>query len=286
MAKVHVRKNLILFSLLVCGIVVLLLMSVCSSLAVRRYSLKSKKLLHGVSILAVTDLHSTVYGRDQSDLLHDIEMVHPDIIVLVGDIVDDKRPVEGAMEFLKAIGRRYPCFYVTGNHEFWSGQADEIKDSIRSLGITVLEGNCKIAKAQGQRIQICGIDDPDGFEEESFFGTEISPGWDQELESCEKQLDNGIYSVLLSHRPERVSYYVQSGFDLVIAGHAHGGQVRIPGLLNGLYAPNQGLFPKYAGGLYQLGKTQMVVSRGLAKSLIPRIFNPPELVLINLLPEE
>ncbi|HHY43702.1 MAG TPA: metallophosphoesterase [Coprothermobacter sp.] len=280
MAKV--RKKLILSSLLVCGIVVLLVVSTWEGLVIRRYTLNSKKLTNPVRLLVLTDLHSTMYGKNQSILLAKIRELKPDLVLLVGDIVDDKRPMEGALQLLQALGSEYPCFYVTGNHEFWSGKAYEIKDSIRSFGITVLEGNCKTVEVQGQRIQICGVDDPDGFEEESFFRTEISPGWDQELEKCEAQLDAGAYSILLSHRPERVQYYAQIGFDLVVAGHAHGGQIRIPGLLNGLYAPNQGLFPKYGGGSYDLGGSTMIVSRGLSKSILPRVFNPPEIVVVDL----
>jgi len=95
-----------------------------------------------------------------------------------------------------------------------------------------------------------------------------------------------VYSILLSHRPERVEAYHSSGFDLVVAGHAHGGQVRIPGILNGLYAPNQGFYPKYADGRYALGETLMIVGRGLSRSGLPRVFNPPELVIIDVEPAD
>ncbi|MPN11952.1 hypothetical protein SDC9_159261 [bioreactor metagenome] len=136
----------------------------------------------------------------------------------------------------------------------------------------------------GQKLSICGVDDPDGFDpvyaEASAFSS-----WQDELESCQKTTNPSIYSILLSHRPELIEEYTNSGFDLVLAGHAHGGQIRIPGVLNGLYAPDQGFFPKYAGGQYQLGETTMIVSCGLSlKKGIPRIFNPPELVVIDLEP--
>ena len=93
-----------------------------------------------------------------------------------------------------------------------------------------------------------------------------------------------MVSVLLSHRPELTELYRGSGFDLVVSGHAHGGQVRVPLLLNGLYAPNQGFFPQYAGGLYDLDGTALAVSRGLSISRLPRVFNPPEAVVIDLVP--
>jgi len=276
-----IRKERIPLLISVVVLVIFLVGVFWDGLVVRRYTLDSRKLTNPVRLLVLTDLHSTMYGKNQSILLAKIGELKPDVVLLVGDIVDDKRPMEGALQLLQALGSEYPCFYVTGNHEFWSGKADEIKDTIRSFGITVLEGNCKTVEVGEQKIQICGVDDPDGFEEEKFFGTEISPGWDQELEKCEAQLDAGAYSILLSHRPERVQYFAQSGFDLVVSGHAHGGQIRIPGLLNGLYAPNQGLFPKYAGGSYDLGGSTMIVSRGLSKSVLPRVFNPPEIVVVD-----
>ena len=243
-------------------------------LAVRTYQVRTTKLSEPIRVVLLTDLHSTVHGRDQSSLIAKIEEQQPDVILLAGDIVDDKKPVRGAELLLSAIGHNYPCFYVTGNHEFYTRRADEIKDYIRSFGVTVLEGTGESLSVNGQEILICGVDDPRG-----------SPGWREQLEDCEALVDGERFSILLSHRPERVEDYAASGFDLVAAGHAHGGQVRIPGLLNGLLTPNQGLFPKYAGGLYDLGGTELVVSRGLSLNLLlPRVFNPPEVVAVEILP--
>ena len=112
--------------------------------------------------------------------------------------------------------------------------------------------------------------------------------WREQLEAVTAAQDGAHVSVLLTHRPERVEDYTGRGFDLVLAGHAHGGQWRLPGLINGLIAPNQGLFPRYAGGRYALdGDTTMIVSRGLAResTRIPRLFNRPELVVVDILPE-
>ncbi len=280
------KKKFISYVVLILALVALLTVALWKGLVVRSYVISSKKLTNPVRLLILSDLHSSMYGKNQSLLLAKIRELKPDLVFLVGDIVDDKRPQEGALQLLEAIAPEYPCFYVTGNHEFWSGRADNIKNMIRSYGIEVLEGDCKTVTVGGQRIQVCGVDDPDGFEQENFFGQEISSGWDEQFESCKNQLNADTFSILLSHRPERVSYYAGSDFDLVVSGHAHGGQIRIPGLLNGLYAPNQGFLPKYAGGIYDLDSSRMIVSRGLAKSSIPRIFNPPEIVLISLEPGE
>lgn len=111
-------------------------------------------------------------------------------------------------------------------------------------------------------------------------------GWLEQFRACQALTGDSRYTVLLSHRPERTECYRDSGFDLVVSGHAHGGQVRLPGMINGLFAPHQGAFPDYAGGLYALGSTTLVVSRGLCRNLLPRVFNPPELVALDLLPAE
>ncbi|MBR4319366.1 MAG: metallophosphoesterase, partial [Oscillospiraceae bacterium] len=107
---------------------------------------------------------------------------------------------------------------------------------------------------------------------------------EQQLKLLNETAQNGNYTILLSHRPELFPLYENCQFDLVLSGHAHGGQWRIPYLLNGLYAPNQGLFPEYAGGKYQSGQVTMLVSRGLAResTKLPRFYNRPELVVIDL----
>jgi predicted MPP superfamily phosphohydrolase len=145
----------------------------------------------------------------------------------------------------------------------------------------------------GQCIDLCGVEDPDVYrircdkkadprgykrakkEKLDVFG--------RQLEAVKAQT-TGHFTVLLSHRPEEFDRYVACGFDLVLCGHAHGGQWRIPGVLNGLFAPDQGIFPRYAGGRYDRDGTTMIVSRGLAResTLVPRIFNPPELVIVTI----
>ena len=107
------------------------------------------------------------------------------------------------------------------------------------------------------------------------------------LESVAWASTNQDFTLLVSHRPERIEDYAKYPFDLVLAGHAHGGQWCLPFLINGVYAPNQGVFPKYAGGMYARGDMHMIVSRGLAResTRIPRFYNRPELVVVDILPQ-
>lgn len=253
-------------------------------LTVRVYDQTTDKIVSPIRIAVLTDLHDTTYGKSQKNLIAAIQNQNPDLILLVGDIADDKKLHDATEQLLSVIGTVYPCFYVSGNHEFWSGEADVIKKMIRSYGVTVLEGDTFIVPIGDQKVRICGVDDPDGFD--SRYRTNHTKGdsLQEQLHACKAEIGDDTYSILLSHRPELTEVYRNSGFNLVVTGHSHGGQIRIPGILNGLYAPNQGFFPKYAGGRYELNETVMIVSRGLSKARIPRVFNPPELVMVNLIP--
>lgn len=253
-----------------------------TGLAVRTYTLETAKLDQPVRLLLLTDLHSTVHGRDQQALIDLVRAQAPDAILLAGDIADDEVPHRGTELLLEAVAGEYPCFNVTGNHEFWAEDTEEILEMFRRYDVTVLVGTWSDLTVRGQTIRIFGVDDPEGFE--AAPGEAVPAGWLEQWETCRAGLEEGTFSVLLSHRPELTELYRGSGFDLVVSGHAHGGQVRVPLLLNGLYAPNQGFFPRYAGGLYDLDGTALAVSRGLSISRLPRVFNPPEAVVIDLIP--
>lgn len=253
-------------------------------LAVRTYTEKTDKVKDTVRLMVIADLHSTLYGSEQSRLADAVCKQAPDALLFVGDIADDKVPHDGTKQLFARVGRKYPCFYVAGNHEFRSGKVEDIKEMIRAYGVTVLAGNTEALEVRGQKIRLCGVDDPVVSKTAPPLESRMEDMWTAQFNACSREVKDGCYSVLLTHRPERVGNYRGSGFDLVVAGHAHGGQVRIPGILNGLFAPNQGLFPKYAGGRYELAGTVLIVSRGLCKNWRPRVFNPPELVVVNIEP--
>ena len=249
------------------------------SLTTRLYEVRSEKVREPVRLVLLTDLHSCAYGAGQRKLLDAVEAQHPDLVLLGGDIVDDDPSLdeENAWTVVRALAERYPTFYVTGNHEFWGGRPEELKRRMEAYGATVLEGACETVIFQGQPLGICGVDDPAVGEE----------SWEVQLDRAAAEADPDYFNILLTHRPERVDRYEGRGFDLILAGHTHGGQWRIPGLLNGLLAPNQGFFPQYAGGGYQIGESALIISRGLAResTRIPRLFDPPEVVVVDVLPE-
>lgn len=250
-----------------------------TSLTVQIYTVESGKVEAPVRLALLTDLHSCDYGEGQRELLDAVEEQDPDLVLLGGDIVDDgpEMPEERALATVEALAERWPTYYVTGNHEYRTGRAEEIKELLAGRGAVVLEGTCTLVTVGEQTLQICGVDDP-------AVGAAV---WQSQLEDVTVALEGDVCSILISHRPERVADYTGRGFDLVLSGHAHGGQWRIPLLGVGLIAPNQGLFPRYAGGTYDLEGTTLVVSRGLAResTRIPRLYNPPEVVVVDLVPE-
>lgn len=246
-------------------------------LTVNHVTVESDKIETPIRLALVTDLHSTFYGEGQEKLLAVLEKEQPQAILLAGDIADDEVPHAGTEALLAAIGEKYPCYYVSGNHEYWSGEFEKIEEMIASYGVTVLHGEGQWLELEGESIWIAGVDDPDGFVKKEQ--------WEEQLGTVMAEREEqaaDAFSILLSHRPEKTAQYESSGFDLVTAGHAHGGQIRIPWIMNGLFAPNQGWLPKYAGGVYDLGETTMVVSRGLCRNSLPRIWNPPEVVIIEI----
>ena len=238
----------------------------------------------GFRIAHVSDLHNTEFGEKNAALLQMLSECQTDIIVITGDLIDAQHTdIKVAISFAQESVKIAPTYYVTGNHEASSSQYDTLKTGLKDAGVTVLEDEIVYLERNGEAIALLGLDDPNFTIKGDMFG-EVPAMVGTKLKKMLEQ-DNG-YSVLLSHRPELFETYVTCGVDLVLSGHAHGGQFRLP-FVGGLVAPNQGLFPRYDAGLYTDGNTNMVVSRGLGNSIIPiRFNNRPEIVLIELTAEE
>lgn len=269
-------------ALLLCAVGVTIAGLQCS-LTVRQYTVKSDKIGEGkrLRIVMLSDLHSYSYGTDQSLLVNKVAKQQPNIILLCGDIVDDKKPVSGAQLLLQQITQIALCYYVSGNHEYWSEDADAIFDMMVSYGIRVLHNESETITVDGEQYTICGVDDP------AANGQRVRRSYGESKDYLEalrrfESLPDDTFNILLAHRPEYIQEYAQYPFDLTLCGHAHGGQWRIPHLMNGLIAPNQGFFPEYAGGLYACGDMTAIVGRGLVRDWKPRLFNPPEVVVVDI----
>ncbi|HEY5586061.1 MAG TPA: metallophosphoesterase [Ruminiclostridium sp.] len=271
------------FSILICMsiFIIFLFGAFYNGLVVKKYIINSDKLDvdDSVRIVLITDLHSHIYGKNQIKLVSLIKKQKPDIIALVGDIADDESPIVGTEQFLTGIKGVAPTYYVSGNHEFWSKDIKNIKDTIRKYDVVILENSYEQIKINNSNIIIGGVDDPDivEFEKPDF-------DWRGEMYNAFLELQyKPSFKILLAHRPELIESYKENSFDLVLSGHSHGGQVRLPFILNGLFAPNQGWFPKYAGGEYKYDSLTHIVSRGISYNpRLPRVFNPPEVVVIDI----
>ena len=251
----------------------------CRSISTETYKIKTPLLekQSSIKIVLISDLHNTIFGENQSILIDMIKNINPDFIVLAGDIFDHITPMTGTQLLLSGIYNIAPIYYVTGNHEYLSLNIQKIQEELISYGVIILSDNYMKVEVNNNEIIIAGIEDP-------FIYYYDVPDYNQNdsMEEAFRDLDNmPLFKILIAHRPEMIENYKRYSFDLVLSGHTHGGQVRIPYILNGLYAPDQGIFPKYAGGMYRHGNLTHIISRGLSINPgLPRIFNPPELVVI------
>ena len=242
------------------------------------YTITSQKIAGaGLKVVQLSDLHSKEFGENQYRLVNKVKAVEPDIITFTGDLIDQKRYDENAvLSLMNELVAIAPTYYVTGNHEYWSGRFQQLEQELKAANIKILHNQKEELHLNGSRLIIAGVDDPavSGEEAEVTVASEL----DKALQGVSKQ----DFILLLSHRPELFSLYEKRDIDLVLSGHAHGGQVRIP-FVGGLAAPDQGFFPKYTAGIYEKDGTTMIVNRGLGNSIIPqRVFNTPEIVEINI----
>lgn len=255
-----------------------------TALMVSSFTLESDRVptvFSGFRIAQISDLHNAEFGEGNTKLLRRLEENAPDIIVITGDLIDSRRPkIETALHFVREAVKLAPVYYVSGNHEARLPSYGVLRSGLKKAGATVLENEAVPLAQSGGEITLIGLSDP------KFVKWKNATNADNAAilhPALEKLLPPDYsYSVVLSHRPEQFETYAACGADLVLTGHAHGGQFRLP-LIGGLFAPNQGFFPKYDSGLYTEGKTNMIVSRGLGPSVIPvRIHNRPELVITEL----
>lgn len=229
----------------------------------------------GAKIVQVTDLHDATFGEGQERLIKAVRKAEPDVIFLTGDLIDSNRyDLEASLVFVDAIVEVADVYYVLGNHEVATNRIGEITEALTLRGVHVLRNETAEWERGGETVQLAGIDDP-------LMGNTISSETFTENAVAEAALADR-FTLLLAHRPEVLSVYAEAGIDVVFSGHAHGGQIRIPGV-GGLIAPGQGWLPEMTKGIYEEGGTQLVLSSGLGNSVFPlRIFNVPEIVAVTL----
>ena len=279
------KKKKFIFPAVVAIVLVALVIGIAwgnTALELNTYTISSSKLpqsFDGYRIAHVSDLHNTEMGKDNEKLLAMLRDAAPDMIAITGDLVDSRNTdIEVALQFVREAVKIAPCYYVTGNHEARISEYDELKEAMEAAGVTVLKDAQTEISLTGEFITLIGVNDP-SYQTDYLFG-DSETVMNTKLEDL--HTGNDGFTLLLSHRPELFDTYVDQDVDLVLSGHAHGGQFRLP-FFGGLVAPNQGFFPEYDAGIYTEGNTNMLVSRGIGNSILPfRINNRPEVILIEL----
>lgn len=278
------HKKAIYVSVLICAIIAISLWLAWgnTALMITEVPIVSEKIpenFSGYRIAQISDLHNAQFGKDNANLLEKLRSCNPDIIVLTGDLVDSyQTDIAVSIAFAQKAAEIAPVYYVTGNHESRISQYNALLEGLSGSGVTILQNASVTLEKAGEQITLLGVQDP-SFQTDYLFGDAQSV-----MDSVLSQMmaDTQGYTILLSHRPELFDIYAENGVDLVLTGHAHGGQFRLP-FVGGLIAPGQGFFPEYDAGVFTSNHTSMVVSRGIGNSILPlRINNRPEIVVVEL----
>lgn len=246
--------------------------------------------LDGYRIVQISDLHNAKFGKNNQKLVDRIRECAPDMIVLTGDLVDSNHTnVDRAVQFVDEIVKICPVYYVTGNHEYWldTYEYEKLMDGLASAGVVILDNQVVEISRGDAKFRLVGLDDKslaDGTLEALLSDESIRNNQAEQKEEIADNEDSGEkeLTVVLAHEPQYLARYAGTGVDLVLSGHAHGGQFRLP-FVGGIVAPDQGFLPEYTAGEYYMNGTEMIVSRGLGNSVIPvRLFNYPEIVCVDL----
>ena len=227
----------------------------------------------GYRIAVISDLHGKEFGEGNEKLLDYVRDLDPDCIAVVGDLLHEAAQLDMVPAVARGLAAVAPTYYVTGNHEWAAGVAPELEELLVSCGVHVLSNEYVMLEQGGDRIALLGAEDANGYADQLTVA---------DLAQEVRAREGAVYTILLSHRNNHYEQYAAAGIDLTLAGHAHGGLIRLPGT-DGLIGPKRELWPAYTAGLYDLDYGQMVVSRGLGNQFpCFRLFNRPDVPLIIL----
>ena len=273
------RRIVIPVLLVLAALVAALLLLSKYGLSVTRLSLEFDDLprgFDGFKIVQLSDLHGSEFGRDNARLIKAVADEEPDLIALTGDFLDEGKAGQElpALEALvKELVKLAPVYFVSGNHDWASGAAPELFETLGAAGVNCLRNDFVYLERGGDVLVLGGVDDPNGpadMETPDEFAARL------------RSEAPGAFTLLLAHRAYWAERYPELDVDLILCGHTHGGIVRLP-FLGGVAGTNFALFPEYDAGLFETGAYKLYISRGLGNSVpLPRFLNTPELVSITL----
>lgn len=245
-------------------------------LEISRYEVKSQKLpesFDGFKIVQLSDLHGAEFGEDGMELVEKVKELEPDIIALTGDFVTDEGDLAAVEKLAARLTELCPVYFVSGNHEFGSGLAVKVRNILERAGVKYLSNEYLTISRGEDGILLGGVEDP------LAYADMLSP---DELAQKMNDAAPDAFKILLGHRNYWMTEYPELPVNLIFCGHAHGGLIRIPGV-GGLIGTDRRLFPDFDAGQFNNGRYTLIVSRGLGNSVsIPRVFNRPEIVCVEL----
>lgn len=228
----------------------------------------------GLRIVELADLHGRVFGRGSSRLLAAVRRAEPDLICIDGDLFDEHTDLAMLPPLLRGLCAIAPVYYVTGNHEWRVPGLRGILAQMRACGVTVLQDDWRVLRRGEDALIVAGTDDPCGPAERKTPAELIA--------DIRAEAGDAAFLLLLTHRNDQLPQWSALGVQAVLAGHCHGGVVRLP-FVGGLFGTDRRLFPAWDAGLYRQGETALYVSRGLGYTNVHfRLFNRPEVAVIVL----
>lgn len=228
----------------------------------------------GLRIVELADLHGRVFGRGSRRLLAAVRRAEPDLICIDGDLFDERTDLAMLPPLLRGLCAIAPVYYVTGNHEWRVPGLRGILAQMRACGVTVLQDDWRVLRRGEDALVLAGTDDPCGPAERKTPAELIA--------DIRAEAGEAAFLLLLTHRNDQLPQWSALGVQAVLAGHCHGGVVRLP-FVGGLFGTDRRLFPAWDAGLYRQGETALYVSRGLGYTNVHfRLFNRPEVAVIVL----
>ncbi|AGL00787.1 metallophosphoesterase [Desulfoscipio gibsoniae] len=239
---------------------------------VNRVTVNSEKIPPGakINILQISDFHNWQPNDHHQNLLREIRQLNPDLIVITGDFIDRKTDnLNNVYSLVEELVQINPyTFFVCGNHEWANKNKKSFLSGLSNRGVRVINNEHAVWFNNQLTINICGVDDP-------------SKGR-ADLDKAINGINTELFTLLLAHAPAIIEKEAITRADLVLCGHTHGGQIRLP-FVGAIIAPGQGLFPTYDKGIYNIDRnTTLYIDSGLGTGVLPiRFLNRSQISFIT-----
>lgn len=281
---------ILLLAAIICLMIVLYVLIQISRncLKIKKYTVVDKNLpkaFDGLKIAHITDVHSKIFGENNTKVIEYVEKINPDIVIMSGDIIHEREPdIDGFISMYEPIYKKYPVYYSIGNHErkLWNSykKYKEYLDKLTKIGVhVIINGNEKYYK-NNEYIVINALKFRENMQPKKLT-KEREEKYIKYMKNKLGTIDESRYNILITHDPENFKMYDKLGVNMIFSGHVHGGLVRLGKLC--FLSPRKRFFPKYSYGINRGQKAIIETSSGMGRARIDiRLFNRPEIVEVKL----